>query len=315
MSRDHDRHSRRTFILEVGAGALALGAGAAGLSMLGPGEALAAPSARVVVVTGTDPVKMLKAALKVFRGLDSIVKGKKVVLKPNASFKNPATWGNNTNPAVAAAVAQLCKESGAASITAVDHTMGTDGKSIKACGVGPALEQVGGVQVISAHQKSDYVKKRVVKGKQLKTTEVPRVVAAGDVLINIPVAKQHNATKVSFGLKNLMGLVWDRRHFHEMINLHQGIADLATLLTPALTVIDATVVMTTNGPQGPGKVQKLNTLVVSTDPVAADAVAVGLTQWDNASLKPSDVAHIKNAALLGLGVADLSAIKIIKKRA
>jgi uncharacterized protein (DUF362 family) len=111
-----------------------------------------------------------------------------------------------------------------------------------------------------------------------------------------------------------MGLAWDRRHFHEMINLHQGIADLATLLTPALTVIDATRVMTSNGPQGPGKVQQLHTLVVSTDPVAADAVAVGLTQWNKQSLKPTDIAHIVNAGLLGLGQADLSKIKIVKKR-
>jgi uncharacterized protein (DUF362 family) len=313
MSRDHD-DSRRKFIQEVGAGALVLGAGAAGLGILDPSEALAAKKTRVVVVTGKDPAKMLAAAMKVFRGMGKFVKGKKVVLKPNMSFKNPPTWGNNTNPAVAAAVAAMCKSSGAADIVAIDHTMGSQGRSIKSCGVGPALEKVGGVKVISAHKKTDYAKKRVVKGKQLKTTHVPKVVSASDVLINIPVAKQHNATKVSFGLKNLMGLVWDRRHFHEMINLHQGIADLATLLTPALTVIDASTVMTTNGPQGPGKVQKLHTMVVSTDPVAADAVAVGLTQWKNQSLKPGDVAHIKNAALLGLGQADLSKIKIVKKR-
>ena len=41
MSRDHD-DSRRKFIHEVGAGALVLGAGAAGLGILDPSEALAA---------------------------------------------------------------------------------------------------------------------------------------------------------------------------------------------------------------------------------------------------------------------------------
>ncbi len=40
-----------------------------------------------------------------------------------------------------------------------------------------------------------------------------------------------------------MGLVWDRRYFHEMINLSQGIADLTTLLKPQLTIIDAMTVM------------------------------------------------------------------------
>jgi uncharacterized protein (DUF362 family) len=303
---------RRVFLVRAGQGLGALGLG----GILDPIEALAASEPpRVVVVQGTDPVKMLQAALKVFKGLEGFVKGKKVVLKPNMSFKNPAAWGNNTSPEVAAAVARACKDAGAAGIIAVDHAMGQGGQSLVSCGVAPALEKVGGIQVVSAHQRSDYTKLRIPAGKQLKAIEVPKVVTEGQVIINIPVAKQHNATKVSFGLKNLMGLVWDRAHFHEMINLHQGIADLATVLRPALTIIDATRVMTTSGPQGPGKVEKLDTIIVSTDPVAADAVAVGLTQWASQNLTPKEIEHIQAASLLGLGVADLTKIKIIKKRA
>jgi uncharacterized protein (DUF362 family) len=244
----------------------------------------------------------------------AVAPGARVVLKPNMSFKNPSSWGNNTSPEVAAALAELIQAAGAASCVAVDHPMGQGPQSLRACGVGPALEKVKGVKVVSAHQRGDYVKKRIPRGKQLKTVEIPKVVSEGEVLINVPVAKQHAATRASLGLKNLMGLVWDRRYFHEMINLQQGIADLATLLTPALTVIDATRVMTTSGPQGPGKVETLNTIVVSTDPVAADAVALGLTAWGGQSLTIRDVEHISAAGLLGLGEADLSRVKIIKKR-
>jgi uncharacterized protein (DUF362 family) len=289
-----------------------VGAGALGFGLFE--QVAEAAKTRVVVVRGTDPRKMLLSALKVFKGIGPLVQGKKVILKPNMSFKNPSSWGNNTSPEVAAALAQIVQEAGASSCVAVDHTMGRKGQAIRACGVGPALEKVKGVQVVSAHQRSDYVKKRIPKGKQLKTVEIPRIVAEGQVLINVPVAKHHASTKASIGLKNLMGLVWDRRYFHEMINLQQGIADLATLLNPGLTVIDATRVMTTSGPQGPGKVQTLNTLVVSTDPVAADAVALGLTQWGGRSLTTKDVQHISAAGLLGLGQADLGKVKIVKKR-
>jgi len=111
-----------------------------------------------------------------------------------------------------------------------------------------------------------------------------------------------------------MGLIWDRRHLHDMISLHQGIADLSTVIRPSLTIIDATRVMVTGGPQGPGDVQKLSTIIVSDDPVAADAVATGLTQWKRTRLEPKDVEHIQAAAKLGVGIADLSRIKIIKKR-
>ena len=307
---------RRDFLIKTGSGALVAGVGGMGLL---EGDALAAgkkeAKARVVVVRGTDPARMLRAALKVFRGMGDMVKGKRVVIKPNMAWTNPPAWANNTSPAVAHAVALLCQEAGAKKIAAVDHTMGEAGKSIKACGVGAALEQVKGVEIVSLHDKKDYVKRRVPRGKQLKSTELARVVTGDDLfLINVPVAKHHGATRVSFGLKNLMGLVWNRGHFHSMINLHQGIADLASLIPPGLTVIDAMSVMTSGGPQGPGKVEKLNTLVVSTDPVAADAVALGLTRWDKQKLEPAQVAHIMMAEKLGLGVADLSKIKIIKKK-
>jgi len=293
-----------------------VGAGLASALLLGPGGLLGAreKKTRVVLVKGDDPARMLAAAMKVFRGMGAFVKGKKVVLKPNMGFRNPPSWGNNTSPAVAVAVAALCKASGARGIMAVDHTMGAAGRAIKACGVGPALESLGGVTVASIHHRADYIKRRLPRAKQLKTAEVFRGLSHGAVLINVPVAKQHVATRVSLGLKNLMGLVWDRHVFHELINLHQGIADLATLVTPALTVIDATRVMTSNGPQGPGKVEVLNTLVVSNDPVAADTVALGLTRWDRRRVTPAQVAHLKYAALLGIGQGDLTRIKIIKKR-
>ena len=304
---------RRDFLIRTGSGALVASAGSVGL--LESEVEAAKKKTRVVVVQGTDPAKMLRSALKVFRGLEGMVKGKQVVIKPNMAWTNPPAWANNTSPAVAHAVALLCQEAGAKGITAVDHTMGEAGKSIKACGVGPAMGRVKGVEVVSLHKKSDYLKRRIPRGRQLKSAEVARVVTGKDtVLINVPVAKHHGATRVSFGLKNLMGLVWDRGYFHSMINLHQGIADLATLVLPALTVIDAMSVMTSGGPQGPGKVEKLNTLVISTDPVAADAVALGLTRWAKQKLTPDQVEHIMMAEKLGLGVADLTKIKIIKKK-
>ncbi len=58
----------------------------------------------------------------------------------------------------------------------------------------------------------------------------------------------------------------------------------------------------------------LHTLVVSTDPVAADAVALGLTKWAGQTIQPREVEHIRMAGVMGVGQADLKQIKIIKKR-
>ncbi len=150
------QYNRRKFLKQVGQGAIISGAGVLSFGLL-ESEAIAVKTL-FVFVRGTDPKKMILSAMKVFRGMSKFVKGKKVVLKPNMSFKNPATWANNTNPLVAQAVAQICLDSGASLITAVDHTMGQGGRSIKACGIGPALEKVKGVKVFSAHKKSDYTR-------------------------------------------------------------------------------------------------------------------------------------------------------------
>ncbi len=171
---------RRDFLNKTGQGLVVVGAGAMGVGAMEPEAEAAGKKSRVVLVKGTDAAKMLRSAMKVFRGMGKLVKGKKVVLKPNMSFKNPASWGNNTNPEVAAAVAEMVRAGGAASIVAVDHTMGQAGRAIKACGVGPALAKVKGVQVISGHKKADYKKKRIPRGKQLKTTELPPNDTASD---------------------------------------------------------------------------------------------------------------------------------------
>jgi uncharacterized protein (DUF362 family) len=51
------------------------------------------------------------------------------------------------------------------------------------------------------------------------------------------------------------------------------------VLKADLTVIDATRVLSTNGPRGPGKVLKEDTIIASKDMVAADAFAVARFQW------------------------------------
>ena len=79
-------------------------------------------------------------------------------------------------------------------------------------------------------------------GILLLTPGVPEVLAYAlnaDVFINFPVLKHHVATKITMGLKNMMGLVWERGVFHST-DLLQTIAELA-----------ATRGITENGPTTP----------------------------------------------------------------
>jgi uncharacterized protein (DUF362 family) len=133
---------------------------------------------------------------------------------------------------------------------------------------------------------------------------VAKEVLKADCLINVPTAKSHSATGVSLGIKNLMGLVYDRKVFHEKMELNRAIAEQLYIIKPKLTLVDAMNALVTAGPGGPGKVEKLDTIVATTDPVAADAYTVSLARWYNRSFKGTDVKYIKIAAELGFGEAD-----------
>ena len=89
-----------------------------------------------------------------------------------------------------------------------------------------------------------------------------------------------------------------------------GIADLATVIKPQLTVLDAMRILKTGGPAGPGEVDAFGGVIVGVDPVAMDAYGVGLSTWNGQSLRPGQVAYIKYAAEQGVGSLDLDRCRI-----
>jgi uncharacterized protein (DUF362 family) len=135
------------------------------------------------------------------------------------------------------------------------------------------------------------------------------------VLINIPVAKSHSATGVSLGLKGLMGMIWDRESFHSQFNINQGIADLATVIKPQLTILDATRALASGGPGGPGEVKKPNLIVAGIDPIAVDSYGVSIVPWYGQNFKGRQVEHLLISHQRGLGKIDIDQLKIFKEKA
>ncbi|MGB9594665.1 MAG: DUF362 domain-containing protein, partial [Candidatus Poribacteria bacterium] len=157
-----------------------------------------------------------------------------------------------------------------------------------------------------------YVEIKLDKAKILEKTSINKLLLRANVFINIPVAKSHSATMVSFGMKNLMGLIWDRNFLHQSIDLNQCIADLCTFIKPNLIVMDATRALTTKGPTGPGMTVNPETIIVGTDQVAVDSYTLGLSSWNGRSLNPKDVKHIALANALQVGEINLDKLNIKK---
>jgi uncharacterized protein (DUF362 family) len=135
---------------------------------------------------------------------------------------------------------------------------------------------------------------------------VPLVEA--DKVLNVPVAKNHGLSTLTLGMKNWIGAVGGRRSaLHQ--DIHQTIVDLAQFFKPTLTLIDATRIMTKNGPSGgsPSDVAVKNTLILSNDQVAADAKACGLFGYE-----PDEIGFVRLGQKWGLGTYDPQKLTMLK---
>jgi len=263
-----------------------------------------APAATIVVVKGKDIPKMLEAGIAKLGGWDKFVKsGAKVTLKPNIAWNSTPEQGGNTHPDLIRACIVAVEAKGA-KVTIPENTCHDEKSTFKVSGVEEALK--GTKTRLYRPAASDYEKVEVPKGQICKSAEVPKDVLSCDCLINMPVAKHHSGATLTLSMKNWMGSVSNatRQSWHRE-GLHQCIADFSTFLKPKLVVIDATRIMLTKGPQGPGDLDHPNEIILGTDPVAADAYAATLFKK-----QPFDIPHIKIAHEMGIGCGDLSKVKV-----
>lgn len=265
----------------------------------------------IVVATAGKPVELVSAALEPLGGMGKFVgPGDTVLIKPNASFSIPPGRGANTSPEVASAVTKLAMEAGAERVILADHTINSPPLlTLQINGLKEASESCGGEFMI-LQKASDFEEIEIEGGSLLKAVDVAKIARECDVLINLPVMKHHDATGSSIGLKNLMGLVYDRAAFHRK-GLDTCIAELSLGLRPDLTIVDATNVLMSNGPRGPGEMVQMQKVVAGTDPVAVDVACLEL----GSSLGYEDFEigrrnrYVKLAADLGAGDGDPESVR------
>jgi len=299
--------TRRKFLKTAAAGVA--------LSLAGkPSFTFAKEEYDLAVISG-EPVASTKKALEAIGGISRFVKkGQRVVLKPNMSFTRTPEFGATTHPLVVAAVAQDCMNAGAQQVLILDHTLHRAELCLERTGIREACKNIPGVHVLTLQERKFFQEIKIPQGKVLERVEVMKEILDGSVLINIPVAKSHSATGVSMGIKGLMGLIWDRESFHSRYNMNQALADLATVIKPQLTILDATRALTSGGPGGPGTVMKPNLVIAGVDPVAVDSYGVSIVPWYGQNFKGRQVEHLLIAHQRGLGKIDIDQLKIFKEK-
>jgi uncharacterized protein (DUF362 family) len=268
----------------------------------------------LVAISG-EPVAATRKALEAMGGISRFVKkGQSVVLKPNMSFSTTPDRGSTTHPLVVTTVAQACLEAGAQQVLVLDHTLQRAELCLERNGIREACKDMNRVHVLALQEKKFFREMKIPQGKVLERVEVMKEILDGSVLINLPVAKSHSATGVSLGIKGLMGLIWDRESFHTQYNINQALADLATVIKPQLTVLDATRALASGGPGGPGEIKKPNLIIAGIDPVAVDSYGVSVVPWYGQNFKGRQVEHLLAAHQRGVGKIDIDQVKILKEK-
>ncbi|MFU8772430.1 MAG: DUF362 domain-containing protein [Anaerolineales bacterium] len=264
------------------------------------------PLPNLVVTRGADPEALVRNALAALGGMEKFVpKLGHVIIKPNICVAyHTYEYAATTNPWVVATLVKLCFEAGASKVQVMDFPFGgTAQEAYVRSGIEEQVKAAGGEMVIMPFFR--FVKTEIPEGKDLHQTEVFDDILTCDALINVPIAKHHSLTRLTLGMKNLMGIILDRPALHR--NLGQRLADLTSLIRPTLTVVDAVRILQRGGPTGGNldNVQKLDTIIASADIVAADSYAA--TLFD---LKPLDLSFIQSGIDMGLGRADLENLDI-----
>ena len=306
--------TRRRFLVSGGRTGLLLGVGTllpgtATVPRAGAYEPVAQP-VDLAVVRGP-AAQAVDRAIGMLGGIERFVgQGDRVVLKPNMGFPNPPKMGTTTSPEVVSRVATLCQQAGAKRILVVDNPVRRPEVCLARSEIKGACQGIPRTHVTVLRDRWSFREVLVHKGKVLPKVEIMEDVLEADVMINLPAAKSHSATGVSLGMKNLMGVIWDRNYFHKDVDLDQAIADLSTVVRSDLTILDASRALTDGGPGGPGTVEELQTIVAGTDPVAVDGYGVGLAAWYGRRFSAKQVKHILYASQLGIGEIDTGKLRV-----
>jgi uncharacterized protein (DUF362 family) len=240
--------------------------------------------------------RLTRTAIDGLGGMSRFVsKGNVVWVKPNMAWDRRPEQAANTNPDVVATVVEMCFQAGAKKVLVSDNPCNPAIRAFPRSGIPDAAKKAGAEVVFLDERK---FRRMIIKGgKVLKEWQIYQDMVEADRLINVPIVKTHDLSKVTLGMKNLMGICGGARNrFHQ--DLDNTLVDLAGFLKPQLVVLDAVRVLTANGPVGGNlaDVKRKDTIVAGIDQVATDAFGATLLGF-----KPEAIGHIVQGNSRGLG--------------
>ncbi len=259
---------------------------------------------RMSIVRGSSRSETLELALKSIGGMQTFIKkGDRVLLKVNAAFASPPMICATTHPDMVSAITRLCFKAGAASVMVTDNPINDPASCFRLTGIEQAARSAGAT--VTFPQKEFFKPFSLAEAQLIRNWPVLyEPISRVDKIIGTAPVKDHHRSGASMIMKNWYGLLGGRRNiFHQ--DIHTIIKELAMMIKPTLVVLDGTTTMMRNGPTGGSlsDLKETQTMIVSTDQVAADAFGASLLDKT-----VDELAFIKKAEAMKLGTADFQSL-------
>jgi uncharacterized protein (DUF362 family)/Pyruvate/2-oxoacid:ferredoxin oxidoreductase delta subunit len=239
-------------------------------------------------------------------GLERVfASGDRILIKPNLLAAATPEQAVTPHPEVFRALAARLQALGVRLSYGDSPATDAPDKAARTSGLADVADRLG-IAAADFTQKEDVP---LPAGRLLKRLPLALGVREADGLVSLAKLKTHALIGMTGAIKNLFGVIPGARKalYHSSYPdpgmFSQMLVDIAAYCRPRLSVIDGIVGMEGNGPRN-GRPRKVGAIILSTDPVAADAAMAALVGVD-----PGTILTTRLAAAAELGSMDLGQIE------
>lgn len=223
------------------------------------------------------------------------VVGKTVVLKPNLVDCLPGD-AINTHPLVVLAAVECFRRRGAKEVLVAEGPGHQRDTRLVLSESGYA-EYLRGEKINFVDLNRDQLVRTRLHASYtgMKQLWLPRTILAADFVVSMPKIKTHHWSGVTLSMKNMFGVVpgmrygWPKNILH-WAGIQESVLDICATVPVHCVIADGIVAMEGNGPLN-GTPRSMGKIVISNDPVAADATCTRLMGFES-----NRVPHVREAS-------------------
>ena len=258
---------------------------------------------RVAVVKGERGLKPVYRAMDLIPYKEVLEAWDTVLVKPNLITSHTYETGITTDPMVVEAVINRVHELGKKAIVVeTEGGITSPDEAIHTTGMMDVIERLG-AEYVNMRKLKDKVELVVDDPRKVKKFKVARM-ATENAIITVPTMKTLHHTSITMGFKNMFGMLTTRKKFlMHRHGMNKVIHDICKTLPPTMSVIDGFYGKSGKGPWQ-GDPIKMDTIIASVDPVAADATAARCIGID-----PETIDHVK--WLHEAGIGEITDIEVV----